>query len=181
MSEECRWFAVRVRSNFESKVSKLLPSYGFDAYLPKYVERRRWSDRYKNTDVPLFSGYVFCRLREADFHGVTLVPGVLHIVGVGKTPAPLDPQEVEAIQRTLETGLPVRAWDFLSVGQQVRLVSGPLTGLRGTLVAWNQEHRLVLSVTVLQRAMAVEVSPSWVLPAEGKPRTSISLQRGAAA
>src|SRR5580704_5645490 len=97
-----RWFAVRVK--------------GFEEFLPLYRDRRRWSDRFKWIELPLFPGYVFCRLDSENRLPILTIPGVLHFVGIGKTPVPIDDSEITAIQMATGSGLFAEPWPFLEVG-----------------------------------------------------------------
>jgi len=91
-------------------------------------------------------------------------PGVVQVVGVGKTPLPIDEGEIGAIQAAVKSGLPSQPWPFLQVGNRVRIDYGPLCGLEGILLAFRGRQRLVLSVTLLQRSVAVQVDGAWVQP-----------------
>src|SRR5258708_691118 len=93
------WFALHVRSNFERTASTILRSKGYEEFLPTYRAKRRWSDRIKEEDFPLFPGYLFCRLDQHDRLPVLSTSGVVQIVGIGKTPIPVAAAELEAIWR----------------------------------------------------------------------------------
>src|ERR1035437_3207123 len=84
------WYAIRVQSRFESVVSMALRGKGYEEFLPVYRTRRRWSDRFKDVDLPLFPGYLFCRF---DVTGrllpILTTPGLVSIVGAGRTPVPV--------------------------------------------------------------------------------------------
>ena len=159
-----RWYALRVKSNCEKGVALMAQNRGFQEFLPLYRARRRWSDRWKEMELPLFPGYVFCRLDAQRRLPLLTIPGVLHFVGIGKTPAPLEDVEIEAIQVAVQAGLSAEPWPFLEAGQRVRLEDGPLTGIEGTLVSTATQHRLIISVTLLRRSVAVTIERDWVRP-----------------
>jgi len=158
------WFALQVRTRCENVVGAHLNGKGFEWFLPLYKCRRRWSDRFKEIELPLFPGYVFCRLNVLDRLPVLMIPGVSLIVGFGKTPAPIDESEIAGIQAAVQSGLPAEPWQFLQIGQKVRIEQGPLCGLEGILQGFRGHHRLVLSVTLLQRSIAVQIEDTWVTP-----------------
>ena len=158
------WFALQTRSRHESVVATQLQGKGFETFLPLYKARRRWSDRVKEIELPLFPGYLFCRFDSRERLPILTVSGVVQIVGVGKRPMPIDEEEVSNIQTAVQSDLPRQAWPFLQVGQRARVECGPLCGLEGILLNVKGHHRLVLSVTLLQRSVAVEVDASWVTP-----------------
>src|SRR5437867_4241481 len=152
-----RWFALRVKSRYEKVVATVLRNKGYEEFLPLCQSRRRWSDRFKSVELPLFLGYVFCRLDPQHRLAVLTTPGVLHFVSVGRIPAPIDDREIAAIQAAVQSGLRTEPWPFLEVGQLVRLDDGPLAGLEGLLVEVRKQFRIVVSVTLLRRSIAVEV------------------------
>ncbi len=168
------WFALQVRSRYEDIVTAHLSGKGYESFLPLYMCRRRWSDRFKEIECPLFPGYVFCRLNPLDRRPILMVPGVSLIVGMGKTPVAIDETEIAAIQAAVKSGLPSQPWPFIQIGQRVRIVHGPLCGLEGALLDHRGRHRLVLSVTLLQRSIAVQVEDAWVTPIAQRPRAYTS-------
>jgi transcription antitermination factor NusG len=159
-----QWFAFRVKSRFEKAVASSARGKGFEVLVPVYRTRRRWSDRSKSLDLPLFPGYVFCRLRAEHRFPLLTIPGVVHMVGIGKIPVPIDDAEISALQTAIRSELQVEPWPFIEVGQRVRLESGPLGGLEGFLVNALERHRVVVSLSALQRSVAVEIDHHWLAP-----------------
>ena len=161
------WYAVRVKPNYEKPVAAALRGKGLEEFLPLFRSKRRWSDRVKVMDLPLFPGYVFCRLNLEARMPLITTPGFLYILGVGKNPEPVDEAEIQAIQSVLRSGVAVTPWPSLMVGQKVQLKRGPLRGLVGVLtkIAANQ-LRMYVSVTLLKRSIAVEVAPDWIQAVE---------------
>jgi transcription antitermination factor NusG len=158
------WFAVKVRTCREKFVALSLRQKGLTEFLPLYRARRRWSDRFQEIELALFPGYLFCRLDPLHRLPVLTTPGVHSILGVGKTPIPVDESEVAAIQAIVSSGLRVGPWPFLEAGQRVRIEEGPLRGVEGILIEVKKQNRLVASVTLLQRSVAVEIERDWVRP-----------------
>jgi transcription antitermination factor NusG len=163
---ECQlpWFAVRTRSNFEKIASVAMENKGLTPYLPTYRDRRRWSDRVVVSDMPLFRGYVFCRFDPLNRLPVLTTVGVISIVGCGTEPAPIDEAEIEAIQRILCSGLATEPCPFLKEGQTVRVTHGSLAGVEGILTKKKSDFRLVISVTMLQRSISVEIDRECIKP-----------------
>jgi transcription antitermination factor NusG len=167
-----QWFALRVKSRCEKAVAMIAQNKGFEEFLPLYQSQRRWSDRLKSVELPLFPGYLFCRLDPQHRLPLLTIPGVLHFVGIGKTPAPIEDAEITAIQTAVRSGLWTEPWPFLEIGQRVRLNDGPLTGLEGILVGTSKQERLIVSVTLLRRSVAVAIERHWATPLDvsGRPR-----------
>jgi transcription antitermination factor NusG len=161
-SDNYPWFALQTRSRYENFVASMLSGKGYEPFLPAYTCRRRWSDRIKEFELPLFPGYLFCRFDPSNRLPILITPGVIQVVGVGKTPVPVDESEITAIQILMGSGLPGRPWAFLQIGQRVRIERGPLAGVEGMLTGFRGRYRLVLSVTLLQRSVAVEVDGTWI-------------------
>lgn len=158
------WYALRVRSNFEWVVAAALRERGFEEYLPTYRSRRRWSDRVKEVESPLFPGYVFSRFSLQNRLPILTAPGVLHVVGTGRIPQQVAESEILAVQAMVRSGAPLMPWPFLRVGQRVALERGPLAGLEGILVVVKNTSRIVVSVDLLQRSIATEVESDWIRP-----------------
>jgi transcription antitermination factor NusG len=151
------WFAVR-----EQVSASHLRLRGYDVLLPCYREQRRWSDRIKTIDRPLFPGYLFSRIAPAVVAKLVSAPGVIRIVGDGSGPAAIPASEVEAIQRIVETNVRAEPWPFFRVGERVRVEDGPLRGAIGLVVSSDGRRRLVVSITLLQRSVAVSMDPAWI-------------------
>ena len=155
------WFAVRVKSRHEKIVAEVARNKGFEQFLPLNRCHHRWSDRVKSVELPLFPGYLFCRLNPGHRVPLLTIPGVVYLVGVGKTPVPIDDNEILALQAAIRSGLPAEPWPFLEVGRRVRLEDGPLAGLEGLLIEKRKQNRLVVSVSLLRRSVAVEIERNW--------------------
>ena len=174
-NDNYKWYAVRVRSQHEDVVARHLRVRGMESFLPLYRERRRWSDRFKEIDLPLFPGYVFCQFDPLNRLPVLTVPGVVHVVGVGKNPVPIDETEIEAIQAAVKSGYPTQPSPFLQIGHKVRIEHGSLCGIEGILTGFRGHQRLVLSITLLQRSVAVEIDAESVRPLSLKQGPSAKL------
>jgi transcription antitermination factor NusG len=169
INSSSRWFAVRVRSQQERIVATAIRQKGLEEFLPFYQCRRRWSDRVKSVELPLFPGYVFCQIDPVFRMPVLTIPGVMHFVGIGRIPVPIEDAEILAIQSAARSGLRVEPSAYLNVGQRVRLEEGPLEGLEGILVEIRKQWRVVVSLTLLQRSVAVEIERHWVVPVSARP------------
>ena len=166
------WYALRIRSNFEKATSQILQQKGYEAFLPAYQVRTRWSDRIKMVERPLFPGYLFCRFHERARLPILVTPGVVSVVGMGKIPVPVPEEEVEAVAALLRSGLPATPWPFVRVGQRVVIERGPLRGVEGILQEIKNTYRLVVSVQLLQRSVAAEVEANWIRPVGGTPESA---------
>lgn len=177
-SQQWPWFAILVRTGREKSANLLLENAGYECFLPVSKSTRRWSDRTKLIEVPLFPGYLFCRMNPHNRLTVLMTPGVMQIVGVGKTPIPVEEEEIEAIHRVQKSGLSAMPWPYMQIGNVAQILEGPLRGLTGIIVKIKSGVKLVLSLSLLQRSVAVEVERNWVGPVQaGKPADFNTLDR----
>ena len=158
------WYAIRVQSKLGNLASATLRGKGYEEFLPLYRSRRRWSDRVKELDLPLFPGYLFCRFDVYDRLPILTTPGVISIVGAGKTPIPVSDDEIAAIQAVIRSGLAAMPWPCLTVGSRILIERGPLAGLEGIALDVDRKYRLIVSVPLLQRSVAVEIDRGWARP-----------------
>jgi len=156
------WFAILARAGREKNATLLLENAGYECYLPLVKLTRHWSDRMMEIEQPLFPGYLFCRMNPSNRLPILMTPGVIQIVGVGKAPIPVEEAEIIAIQRAGKSGLSIMPWPYLQVGHVARIENGPLRGMEGIVVKIKSGLKLVLSVNLLQRSVAVEIDRSWI-------------------
>ena len=162
---ECHpWYAVQVQTRFEQAVANSLRNRGYRDFLPVYTCMRRWSDRVKKVELPLFPGYLFCRFDVNYRLPILTTPGVIGIVGVGKLPKPVEEDEISALQTVAGSGLLLEPWPFLKTGERVKIEDGPLRNVEGILSEIGDGGQLVVSITLLQRSVAVTIDRSWVRP-----------------
>ena len=156
------WYAVRVRSNFENTVSTVLRGKGYQEFLPTH--RSRTKTTHKAIELPLFPGYVFCRLDITKRLPVMITPGVVNFVSFGSTPCAIPDEEIEAVQQMVRSKLPVGPWPHLRAGQKILIERGPLAGLEGMLVEHKGAFRIAVSISLLQRTIVAEIDNDWVRP-----------------
>lgn len=158
------WFAVHIRIYKHENVETSLRNKGFEVFAPSYMARRVVAGRERQIPAPLFPGYLFCSLDASERLPVLTIPGVIRILGTGNALTVVPADEIEAIRRTVASGLPVEPFDLLQPGEPVQVQSGPLAGIKGEVVYHKGKHRLVIRVTALNdRAVSVEVDQSIVV------------------
>lgn len=170
VSEACSrpkhpWYAIRVKIRAEISAAAILREKGYEEYLPVCSTRHPWSDRVKVMKEPVFPGYFFCRFDAMErLLPIMTTPGVMGIVSAGKNPISVSDAEIEAVQAVLSSGLPLTAWPNLCAGSPVIIDWGPLAGMTGIVLDDNKRYRLIVSVPLLQRGVAVEIERDWVRP-----------------
>ena len=160
---DAHWFALSVVPRKEKATAQVLRAKGYADFLPMYSVKRRWSDRIKIVEMPLFPGYVFCRFDPKIRLPILKIPTVMSVVGIGKNPEPIPEDEIGALQVVCKSGMNAIPCSFLTTGAKVRILEGPLSGVEGILVE-EKKSQLVLSVSLLQRSVSVEVERDWIAP-----------------
>jgi transcriptional antiterminator NusG len=160
------WYALQTRARHEKIVVQRLEERGVTTFLPLVTEVRRWSDRKKSVQLPLFGCYVFAKFQpvRSDRLQVLRVDGVLGLIGARGEGAPVPDSEIDAVRTLVEGKIPWSSHPFLEIGQRVRIRSGALDGLEGILVARNGDRTLVISVNAIQRSLSVRVEGYEVEP-----------------
>jgi len=156
------WYAIYTRHQHEKTVAHVLSSKGFEIFLPLYTTARRWTDRTKQLSLPLFPCYVFFRGDSHRRGEVLSTPGVYNLVGTEGRPAPISEAEIDAVRQMIESKAQVEPHPFLRRGDWVRVKAGPLAGIEGILLRKKNLFRLVVSVELLQKSVAVEVDVETV-------------------
>ena len=162
--ESLNWFAIYVQAKHEKVVASMLKTKGLDTCLPLTKTVRKWSDRHQEVEEPIFPGYVFCEFNSEFRTPVLRTAGVVQILGAGKRVLPLETSELDALKALERTKAPVEPWPFINKGQWVCVEKGPLAGLTGVVAECKSGLRVVVSIGLLQRSVAVEVNRSQIRP-----------------
>lgn len=165
-NNELHWYAVRTRSRHEKLVARQLQNQGIQSFLPVVTKINQWSDRKKQVEEPLFSGYAFVRLDHCSDDRVRVLrtQGVVSFVGVQGSGVPIPDQEIENITTVLASQVAYQERPYLHVGQRVRVCGGALDGLEGILTAENSDRSVVISIGLIQRSLSVRVAGYNVEP-----------------
>ena len=166
LSEPHRWFAIQTRSRHEKVVRSQLELRNIENFLPTTRQRSQWTDRKKQVEVPLFAGYCFARFSSEERLPVLQSQGVVCVVGSGGRPEPIPDEEIESLRKLLTNSSDFVCHPYLREGMLVEVIGGPLQGVTGRLVREARPCRLVLSISLIQRAVAIEIDAASVAPAE---------------
>ena len=173
--QQHRWCALLVRARHEKTTQSALEARGLETFLPLYSNRHIYGNRTREFRVPLFPGYVFCRfMLEPDAqsmpeagsvngpHSVNEEPSLtkqslLHAAGTGRAPVPVDERELAAIRVALNSPFTITPHHYVRLGRPGRIRSGPLAGIEGIVIEVKGGLILILSITSLERSIAVEL------------------------
>lgn len=158
LTDNClRWYAVYTWARHEKVVARHFEERGVVYFLPLYQAIHRWNERAARVSSPLFPGYVFVQIGAKNRHTPLQVPGVVHFVSTGGAPCPIPDEEVEALRMVLLNGKDVGPHPYLAPGNSVRIASGPLAGLCGTIQRTKSGSRFIVSVEMIKRSVAIEL------------------------
>jgi transcription antitermination factor NusG len=158
--QEEKWYALYTCPRHEKRVAEQIQRRSFCCFLPLYRSVRRWKDRRKVLELALFPGYVFVRMSLENKLRVLELPGAVRLVSFNGQPAALPAGEIEALRDRLSGTAGVEPHPYLRTGHRVRVRSGAMQGLEGIVVRRKDRCRIVLSVDLIQRSVAVEVDES---------------------
>ena len=163
---EEKWFAVHTRAKHEKAVAKQVCDKGLTTFLPLVREVHHWRDRRKTVELPLFSCYVFVKLvpKNDEKLRVLRIDGVVRFVGDRGQGIAIPEEQICAVRTLLKKELPYSTYPFLKIGQRVRVRSGALSGVEGTLVSRNGASALVISLDAIQRSLSVRLEGYDVEP-----------------
>jgi transcription antitermination factor NusG len=160
-SDEQPWFAIYVKNRHEKAVTTRLGAKDIEAFLPTY----RKADKGGHiAQIPVFPGYVFCRLDISNLLPALTTPGVFAIVSYGETPAPIPDDEIQNVRRISESTLHIRPWPFVKDGSPFTIPCGPLRGVEATIENTDYEKWLVVSVKLLSQGVAVKLDAACLQP-----------------
>jgi transcription antitermination factor NusG len=171
------WYALYTCPRHEKCVAQQLEHRAIECYLPLYRSLRRWKDRRKELELALFPGYVFVRMQWRERLRILQVPSAVRLVSFNGKPQALPEGEIESLRERLGRGGRMEPHPYLREGRKVRVCAGPMQGLEGVIVRRKQGCRLVFSLDVVMRSVAVEVDECEVEPIASCEPRGLSFER----
>lgn len=166
-----RWYAAYTKPCHEKRVAEQLEIRNIKLFLPLYLSQRRWNNGCKVTlERPLFPGYVFVHIPPDERIGVLELSSVVSIVGTAREPTPLPDEDIERLRAGLHL-THAEPHPTLATGETVRIRRGPLQGMTGVVTRQKNSFRVVLTVHLIMKSVAVEVCADNVEPI-GRPEPS---------
>lgn len=156
------WYALYTAPRHEKSIARQIESRGVDCFLPRYRSVRRWKDRRKELEIVLFPSYVFVRMPLRNRFQILQLPGAVRLVTFNGQPAALADDEIESLRNRLSGNCRLEPHPYLRVGRRVRVRSGPMQGLEGIIQRTRDRCRVIFSVDLIMRSIAVEVDEADV-------------------
>ena len=157
LNEIPNWYALSTRARHEKKVYERLFQKKIESYLPLQTVNKKWSDRYKIVEEPMFSCYVFVNIALNERVQVLQTDGAVRLVTFNGIPATIPESQINAIRFVLKQKKEIERIDYLTPGQQIEVIQGPLKGINGILINVKNKHRLVLRLDSIQQAISVDI------------------------
>jgi len=157
------WFVLQVAPRSEKRVVSVLEYKGYQPLAPTYLLRRRWSDRVKTLEEPLFPGYVFVRTKGITSGLMCSTPGVVRLLSFGGRPTPVSDIEIDAVRSLARLGRPVPV-PYCVVGQTVKILDGPFAGIVGIIKEIRSRACLIVSVQLIEQSIRIDVTEFQVEP-----------------
>jgi len=159
-----QWYVAQTRSRHEKRVAQQMERKGIEHFLPLYEAVSRWKDRRVRLKLPLFTGYIFARFHLGERLRTLEIPGVARLVGFGGTPMALPNSDMEAMRNGLSSSLRAEPHPYLTVGRRARITGGPFAGIEGVLDRKKNNLRVVVSLDLIERSIAVDVGIADIQP-----------------
>lgn len=153
---------LRTKSRHEQLVESCLQRKSIRAYLPKHKVTRRWKDRRRVVELPLFPGYVFVQPDSDQYADMRYIRGSCGLVLVGNQPATMPERDMHAVKILVGSGVDLKLDKSIVIGQRVKVVAGPFAGAEGELVQVKSQERLVINAHLLGSSVSVEVDRGMV-------------------
>lgn len=154
------WFALKVSARSESTAGAALRLRGFEEFSPRFSQVRKYKDRFKIVDRAVFPGYVFCRCNLSQKKAVLSATAVKYLVSFGGRPAAIPESEITAVRAVVKAG--GSPFPFFARGDRVTITDGPLAGVDGIVVRRGNSHAFVVSITLLQRSVALTIDERYL-------------------
>jgi len=156
------WVVVHTRPRCEKKIVSFCAEHGMASYLPLLRKVHRYGSREKVFSSPVFSGYVFCIVRNDRRAFLRQNRHVANVLLVSDQEKLVN--QLRAIRTALESGRQVEVMPYLERGGRVRVTAGPLRGLEGRVLRMKGATRVIVNVDMIRQAVAVEVDSSNLAP-----------------
>ena len=157
------WIVVYTKPRHEKAVRNELHKKGYEVYLPLLKERRKWSDRKKWIEFPLFRSYLFVRIDKKNALFVLRTYGVVKIIKFGEKIGIVQDEIINSIRLMIEGGYKPKPLDFFIKGDPVIVKDGPLKGIIGEVVRIDNHERLIVRIDVIQHSVSIQIEKGFLM------------------
>jgi transcription antitermination factor NusG len=157
-----RWYALYLRSRYEKKVHTELQKKNVESFLPLVEELHTWSDRKKKIQEPLFRGYIFIKSDLQNKSSILMTDGVVRFVGLNNKPSSIPDLQIDWLRRIVNESIEMRLERYLSIGERVRVVVGPLKGVEGIVTRLQGVSRVVVSIAAIEQSVSMQMPANYL-------------------
>jgi transcription antitermination factor NusG len=155
-----QWVVLHSKPRCEKKVVALQALHPADMFLPCVKRAHNYGARVRTYEIPMFTGYVFAKLRDEDKSWYRQNHQVANLIEITDERKLLEP--LRAIATALEAGAEMEVLPFLKPGQRIRVTGGSLKGLETEIIEIRGEKRIVIQVEMIQQSVALEMDPAYI-------------------
>ena len=157
-----KWIAVYTKPRHEKTVSNELYKKGYEVYLPLLRERRKWSDRKKWIEFPLFRSYLFAKTDLKNVLFIVQTSGVVKVIKFGAKIGIIQEEIINSIRLMIEGGYKPEPLDYFIKGDPVIVKEGPLKGLNGEVVRIDNNDRLIVRIDAIQHSVPIQIERGFL-------------------
>ena len=154
--------AVYTKPRQEKMAYKYLCEKKIKTYLPLIKVKRKWSDRYKWIEKPMFISYIFVYAEKNESLNIVQTYGVHHIIKIGGVIVPIHEYEIEGIRQLIEGGFNPEPTDYFVVGDEVEIIGGPLKSMIGQVSRIKGQDYFILKIDAIQHAIQCQIERRWL-------------------
>lgn len=162
------WYVLYTRPNQERAIAASLERKAIDFYLPTIKVCKKWSDRKKMVETPLFSTYIFVHLQSPSDYFLSLeIPGTIEYIRFGKQLAGISESVIRNLRIVVDSKKELLLCpENIAIGEPLRITDGPLTGLECEVVQYHGKDKILVRVTLLNRIILVDMPVGALTRAE---------------
>ena len=157
-----KWIALYTKPRHEKTIAKEFKKKGYEFYLPLLKERRKWSDRKKWVEYPLFKSYIFIRINLKNIINVLQTPGIVKVIKFGNDIAIINDNSIQSIKLMLSGGYAPKPTDYFLKGDPVKVKDGPLKGIEGEVARIDNNDRLILKINSIQHSISIKINRAFL-------------------
>lgn len=157
-----KWIVLYTKPKHEKTIARELKKMNFEVYLPLLRERRKWSDRKKWVEFPLFKSYIFVRIELKNILRIIKIPGIVKIIKFGKNFAIIRQKDIDAIRILLDGGYNPIPTEYFIKGDPVIIKNGPLKGISGEVTRVDESDLLIIRIDAIQQSISVKIDRAYL-------------------
>ena len=156
------WYAFYTKSRHEKSIYHTLLKQGYDVYLPLLRERKKWSDRKKWIEYPLFKSYIFIKIESKNSIFVLQTPGIVKVIKFGGSPSPIQDSTIQSLKLMIDGGFNPKPTDYFIKGDPVVIKDGPLKGLKGIVSTTHNQERFIIHIDAIKHSVSIKINRAYL-------------------